>query len=58
MSTASADVWASETYGERRLFWRRDARSPEAASGEPTAVAAIATVQSAILKRTASNRRR
>ena len=53
-----ADVWAGETYGVRRLFWRREARSPEEASGEPTTVAAIATVQSTSLERTASNRRR
>ena len=57
-STAIADVRASERYGERRVFESRVARSPEAARGDETAVAAIATEQSASRSRTAPNRRR
>ena len=57
-STAIADVRASETCGERSVFERRVERSPGAASGEETAVAAIATEQSASRSRTTRNRRR
>ncbi len=57
-STAIADVRASDRDGERSDFVSRAARSPDAASGEETAVAATATEQSASRSRTASNRRR
>jgi hypothetical protein len=57
-STAIAAVRASEMSGERSDFVSLAERSPEAASGAETAVAATVTEQSASRSRTAPNRRR
>ena len=57
-STAIADVRPRGTDGARSELVSRETRSPGAASGAETAVAATATQQSASRKRTAVNRRR